>query len=62
MPPGRASSATIRFGSFEVDTNSGEVRKQGVRVKLQEQPLQILQILLERPGQIVTREQLRQRL
>ncbi|HMK21119.1 MAG TPA: winged helix-turn-helix domain-containing protein [Terriglobales bacterium] len=44
-------SGSIRFGSFEVDPNSGELRKQGVRVKLQEQP-----------EQVVTREQLRQRL
>jgi TolB-like protein/DNA-binding winged helix-turn-helix (wHTH) protein len=56
------SSTPVRFGPFEVDPISGELRKQGVRVKLQEQPLQILQVLLERPGDVVTREELRQRL
>jgi TolB-like protein/DNA-binding winged helix-turn-helix (wHTH) protein/Tfp pilus assembly protein PilF len=52
----------IRFGVFEVDLRAGELRKQGVKVKLQEQPCQLLQILLERPGQVVTREELRQRI
>src|SRR5262249_59690857 len=52
----------IRFGPFEVDSVSGELRKQEVRVKLQEQPLHILQLLLEHPGDVVTREELRQRL
>src|SRR5713226_3719656 len=51
----------IRFGVFEVDPCAGELRKQGVRIKLQEQPFQVLQLLLERPGQVVTREELRQR-
>src|SRR5579862_3201973 len=54
--------ASFRFGPFEVDSKSGELRKQGVRIKLQEQPLQILQMLLEHPGQVVTREELCQRL
>jgi len=57
----RPSSGPIRFGTFEVDPNAGELRKRGVRVKLQEQPLQILQVLLERPGEMVTREELQQR-
>jgi cholera toxin transcriptional activator len=52
----------IRFGVFEVDCLAGELRKQGIRIKLQGQPFQVLQILLEQPGQIVTREQLRQRI
>jgi TolB-like protein/DNA-binding winged helix-turn-helix (wHTH) protein len=52
----------MRFGAFEVDLRAGELRKGGVRLKLQEQPLQILQILLENPGEVVTREELRQRL
>jgi TolB-like protein len=51
-----------RFGSFEVDPAAGELRKQGVRVKLQEQPFQILLMLLENPGQVVSREALRSRL
>jgi TolB-like protein len=52
----------VRFGVYELDVRGGELRKQGVRVKLQEQPFQILQILLERPGQVVTREELRQKI
>jgi TolB-like protein/DNA-binding winged helix-turn-helix (wHTH) protein/Tfp pilus assembly protein PilF len=50
------------FGPFEVDSVSGELRKHGVQVKLQDQPLQILLFLLEHPGDVVTREELRQRL
>ncbi len=53
---------TIRFGVYEVDVRAGELRKQGVKVKLQEQPLQVLQILLEKPGDMVTREELQQRI
>jgi TolB-like protein/DNA-binding winged helix-turn-helix (wHTH) protein len=56
------SHALIRFGVFELDTESGELRKQGVKVRLQEQPFQILQILLEHPGRIVTREDLKRRI
>ena len=41
---------TIHFGEYELDVRAGELRKQGVRIKLQEQPFQILQTLLERPG------------
>jgi len=55
------SHAVIRFGVFELDTESGELRKQGVKVRLQEQPFQILQILLEHPGRVVTREELQRR-
>jgi len=58
-PPTRG---TIRFGFFEVDLRGGELRKQGVKIKLQEQPFQVLQILLEHPGEIVTREDLCQRI
>lgn len=54
--------APIRFGVFELDAESGELRKQGLKVKLQEQPFQILQILLEHPGKVVTREELQQRI
>jgi TolB-like protein/DNA-binding winged helix-turn-helix (wHTH) protein/cytochrome c-type biogenesis protein CcmH/NrfG len=53
---------TLRFGSFEADLRSGELRKQGTRIRLQEQPFQILSMLLERPGEVVTREELRQSL
>ena len=49
----------FRFGVFEVDRASGELRKHGVRIKLPEQPLQALMLLLARPGELVTREELR---
>src|SRR6187200_1847030 len=52
----------LRFGSFELDLHSGELRKAGVRVGLQDQALKVLVELLERPGDLITREQLRQRL
>src|SRR5512144_933151 len=52
----------VRFGVFEADLKSGELRKNGIKVKLQEQPFQVLAMLLERPGDVVTREDLRQRL
>jgi DNA-binding winged helix-turn-helix (wHTH) protein len=51
-----------RFGRYTVDMHAGELRKNGTRVKLQERPFQILGILLERPGEVVTREELRSRL
>src|SRR3989442_1198046 len=53
------SSAILRFGLFEVDMRTGEVRKQGVRIKLQEQPFHVLTVLLQWPGEVVTREELR---
>ncbi len=56
------SPQPIRFGVFEFDLRAGELRKKGVRVKLSEQPFQILVMLLERPGQVVTREELHQKL
>ena len=52
----------VRFGQFDVDLQAGELRKTGLRVKLQQQPFQVLVVLLERPGEVVTREELRQRL
>ena len=52
----------IQFGVFEVDQRSGELRRNGVKIKLQEQPFQILALLLERPGEVVTREELQSRL
>lgn len=51
-----------RFGVFELDLRAGELRRNGIKVKLQEQPFQVLAELIERPGQVVTREQLRNRL
>jgi DNA-binding winged helix-turn-helix (wHTH) protein len=50
---------TLRFGAFELDVQMGELRKKGVRIRLQEQPLQVLQMLLASPGRLVTREDLR---
>jgi DNA-binding winged helix-turn-helix (wHTH) protein len=55
-------SNPVRFGPFELDASSGELRKNGMRIRLADQPLQILTLLLEHPGQVVTREELRQRL
>src|SRR6266853_6748756 len=49
----------VRFGTFEVDVRAGELRKQGVRVKLQEQPFHVLIVLLQCAGEVVTREELR---
>src|SRR5918996_2797356 len=53
---------TIWFGSFELDIRLRELRTGSTRVRLQEQPFAILRLMLERPGDVVTREQLRQRL
>lgn len=52
----------VRFGVFEVDFREGELRKNGLKLRLPAQPLQVLAILLERPGEVVTREELRHRL
>ena len=57
-----AEKHTICFGPFELDLHSGELRKNGTRLKLQPQPVQILEVLLEHPGELVTREELRKRL
>src|SRR5690348_16383311 len=62
MEPGAASSKTYRFGLFETDVAKGTLTRNGIRVKLQDQPFRVLILLLERPGEIVTREELRQRL
>ena len=59
---GNGLSPTHRFGVFEVDLRSGELRRNGMKVRLQEQPLQVLAQLLEHPGELVTREDLRNRL
>src|SRR5246127_2287689 len=53
--------AIVRFGTYEVSLQSGEMRKGGVRIKVQQQPMKLLEILLERPGEVVTREELRSR-
>jgi TolB-like protein/DNA-binding winged helix-turn-helix (wHTH) protein len=55
-------SSRVRFGVFEVDLRAGELRKQGIKIKLHDQPFKLLAVLLERPGEVVTREQICQRL
>jgi len=57
-----ASPPVLRFGVFEVDLHTAELRKSGQRVKLQEQPFQILAMLLKHPGELVTREELERKL
>src|SRR5262249_18476721 len=52
----------IRFGLFELNTESRQLTKQGRRIRLQEQPLRALELLLERPGELVTRQELQQQL
>ena len=52
----------ISFGTFEVNLHTGELRQRGQKVRLQEQPFQVLAALLERPGELVTREELRSKL
>ncbi len=54
-------NSVVRFGTYEVSLQSGEVRKGGLRVRVQQQPMKLLEILLERPGEVVTREELRTR-
>jgi Tol biopolymer transport system component/DNA-binding winged helix-turn-helix (wHTH) protein len=53
---------TVQFGLFEVDLQARELRKSGVKIKLNEQPFQVLTVLLERPGEVITREELQARL
>ena len=57
-----AAGRVIRFGIFEADLSTGELRKSGAKIRLQEQPFQVLAALLERPGEVVTREDLRARI
>src|SRR6202453_1790378 len=54
-------NSVMRFGTFEVSLQSGEVRKGGLRIRVQQQPMKLLEILLEHPGEVVTREELRRR-
>ena len=58
----RSARTTVRFGVFEADFGAGELRCGGAKINLQEQPLHVLQMLLEHPGQLVTREELRNRI
>jgi TolB-like protein/Tfp pilus assembly protein PilF len=62
MLPLERQSVVRRFGTFEVDLRARELRKGGIRIRLQEQPFEILAMMLDRPGELVTREELRQRL
>ncbi len=55
-------TSVLRFGTYELALQSGELRKAGVRIRVQQQPLKVLEILLERPGEVVTREELRSRI
>ncbi|HKE29443.1 MAG TPA: winged helix-turn-helix domain-containing protein, partial [Bryobacteraceae bacterium] len=52
----------LRFGAFEFDVRAGELRKHGIRIKLREQPIQILEMLVANPGEVVLREEIRLRL
>src|ERR1700758_4544567 len=58
----RSKRTSVRFGAFELDRDAGELRRQGARLKWQQQPLQMLQVLRQRPGEVVTREELQQKI
>src|SRR6266436_1131665 len=60
--PGPSPHPAVRFGSFEVNPRTGELRKQGIRIKLHEKPFQVLLALIEHPGEVVTRKELQERL
>src|SRR5205814_7895427 len=62
MSEDQAPRRRFRFGSFELDVRAAELRKQGRRIRLQDQPLQVLTVLLERSGEVVTREELQKQL
>src|SRR5271155_5079385 len=62
MPTQPRVADTLRFDGYELDVRAGELRKHGVRLRLRGQPLQVLEILLERPGEVVTREELQTRI
>jgi DNA-binding winged helix-turn-helix (wHTH) protein len=60
-PPARSAGA-VRFADFELDVRAGEFRHRGLRVALPEQPFRLLEVLIEHAGEVVSREQLRERL
>src|ERR1700723_912193 len=62
MPTQPRVADTLRFDGYELDVRAGELRKHGVRLRLRGQPLQVLEILLERPGEVVTREEIQTRI
>jgi DNA-binding winged helix-turn-helix (wHTH) protein len=59
---GDSDPRTIQFGNFEADLRAGELRRDGARIKLQEQPFRVLTLLLEHPGEVVSREELQKQL
>ena len=59
MPEQPQLPRVLRFGIFEIDLRAGELRKDGVKLKLQEQPFQVLKMLLDHPGEVVSREEMR---
>jgi DNA-binding winged helix-turn-helix (wHTH) protein len=58
VPP-RSARTLVRFGAFELDLRTGELRKHGTKIRLQQQPFRVLALPLERTGDVVTREELR---
>src|ERR1700686_4391193 len=62
MHANQQAATLLRFGAFEADVQTGELRKLGNRIRLQDQPFQLLVMLLEAPGQVVTRDELRNKL
>jgi DNA-binding winged helix-turn-helix (wHTH) protein len=62
MNPTTAPTPVVRFGVFEADLHTGELRKQGLKIKLTGQPMEVLAMLLEHPGELVTREEIQKRL
>ena len=60
--PVDARSNTVRFGPFELDRRTAELRRKGTRIRLEGQPIQILFLLLDRPGELVTQEEIRKKL
>ena len=62
MADASRSAPRVRFGDYEADLEAGELRKHGLKIKIPDQPFQLLSVLLERPGEVVTREELQKRL
>ena len=62
MKSSAGPARVVRFGPFEADLRAGQLRKHGIKIKLQDQPFQILALLLAQPGEVLTRDELRQKL
>src|SRR5215470_16456745 len=62
MKIGEIPAARVRFGTFDADIQAGELWRNGLKVRIQQLPFQVLAFLLERPGEVITREELQQRL